>query len=145
MNGAAQSYRSHRRIVPGFHVLTGGLIGFSLVWSIVRVVKHPGTGALGFLLQSVIALLLFWYSRAFAVGVQDRVICLEERLRLARLLPQDLQSRSRELAPEQLIALRFASDAELPALVLQVLTEDLRDRDAIKKRITNWRADMQRV
>ena len=80
-------------------------------------------------------------ARMFALSVQDRVIRLEERLRYERLLPPDLQARILEFEPGQLVALRFASDAELPGLARKVLDEKLSDRKAIKKMIQNWQSD----
>lgn len=84
-------------------------------------------------------------ARRFALGVQDRVIRLEERLRMERLLPDDLKSRIEDLTTDQLIGLRFASDAELPALARRVLDGELTDRKAIKQAVGDWRADHQRI
>lgn len=84
-------------------------------------------------------------ARRFALGVQDRVIRLEERLRMERLLPDELKSRIENLTTGQLIGLRFASDAELPALVRRVLDGELTDRKAIKQAVEDWRADHQRI
>jgi hypothetical protein len=81
----------------------------------------------------------------FALSVQDRVIRLEERLRCERLLPQDLQARIVEFEPGQLVSLRFACDAELPALARKVLDEKMTDRKAIKQQIKNWRSDYLRA
>jgi len=84
-------------------------------------------------------------ARRFALGVQDRVIRLEERLRMETLLPDDLKSRIEDLTTDQLIGLRFASDAELSGLVRRVLDGDLTDRKEIKQAVENWRADHQRI
>jgi hypothetical protein len=83
--------------------------------------------------------------RLMALSVQDRIIRLEERLRFARLLPADLQPRIGEFTATQLVALRFASDAELPALARKVLDEKLTERKAIKQLIKNWKPDYLRA
>jgi hypothetical protein len=83
--------------------------------------------------------------RAFAVTVQDRVIRLEERLRMAALLPAELQRRIPEFSAGQLVALRFASDAELAALARRVLDEKIEDPKAIKLLVREWRADHLRA
>jgi hypothetical protein len=87
----------------------------------------------------------FLFARLFALSVQDRVIRMEERQRCERLLPGDLQVRIVEFEPGQLVALRFASDAELPALARKVLDEKLKDRKAIKRLVKSWRADYLRA
>ncbi|MDQ6886430.1 MAG: DUF6526 family protein [Gemmatimonadota bacterium] len=140
-----QSAARHARFVPGFHYVAGTLALANLIWSIYRLVTRPGADSAKMLLVAVILLQLFWYLRQFPLVVQDRVIRLEERLRLTRLLPPDLQARIDELTPRQLVALRFASDAELPGLTRRVLAEKLTDPRAIKGLITQWRADHLRA
>lgn len=140
-----QSFATHKRYVPGFHFLTAGLILVNLGVAVSRLVRGPDASALGAVLVAVILLLMFWYVRQFPIRVQDRVICLEERLRLVRLLPSDLQNRIPEFTSGQLIGLRFASDTELPVLARKILTEHLTDREAIKALITNWRSDVMRA
>jgi hypothetical protein len=81
----------------------------------------------------------------FPLGVQDRVIRLEERMRMELLLPDDLKGRIEEISTAQLIGLRFASDEELADLVRRVLDEGITDRQVIKKSIGSWRADHQRI
>jgi hypothetical protein len=88
---------------------------------------------------------LVFVARLFALAVQDRVVRLEEQLRYARLLPADLLARTAELTMGQVIALRFASDAELPALARKVLDEKLAERKAIKQLIKNWKPDYLRA
>jgi hypothetical protein len=90
-------------------------------------------------------LILWAFSRRFALTVQDRVIRLEMRLKLAALLPAEMRSRIPEFTVAQLASLRFASDAELPALARKVLDEKINDRKTIKKMIKNWQADELRV
>jgi hypothetical protein len=86
-----------------------------------------------------------FYGRIFALRVQDRVIRLEMQLRLQSLLPPDLRARISEFTVAQLVALRFASDGELPALARKVLDEHLVERKAIKKMIRDWQPDMLRA
>lgn len=145
MSDPIQTYSTHKRIVPGYHVVAGTLILGNLAWALVSLVRGPGLPAIHALVQAVILLLLAWYVRVFPLKAQDRLICLEERLRLARLLPEDLQARAAELTPGQLVALRFASDGELAALVRRVLDEKLTGGDEIKKSIVTWRPDTFRV
>jgi hypothetical protein len=97
------------------------------------------------LLTAVGLLLLWYYTRIFPLAVQNRVIRLEMQLRMQQVLPPDLRPRVTEFTVGQLIALRFASDAELPALARRVLDEKLTDRKAIKKMIQNWQPDFLRA
>jgi len=135
-----QSYANHRRYVVGFHVVTFGLLLLNLLYWVRAIYRYRTGLQIDGLVVAVALLLLFYYVRIFPLAVQDRVIRLEERLRLARLAP-DLAARADELTAGQCIALRFASDAELPALARRVLDERIADREAIKKQIQSWRAD----
>ena len=140
-----QSYANHTRMVPGFHYVTGSLVIVYVIWTAWHAVTTRTLDAHFQLLGALGLLGTVWYARAFPLKAQDRVIRLEEQLRLARLLPDDLRSRVDELSAKQLIALRFASDGELPELVRWVLTENITDGKVIKQRIKNWRPDFDRV
>jgi Family of unknown function (DUF6526) len=140
-----QSYDNHAQMVPGFHYVTGGLTILFLLTSIWRAMTARTIDAHIMMLGAFALLGTFWYARVFPLKAQDRVIRLEEQLRLTQLLPADLQSRIGELSARQLISMRFASDAELPELVRWVLTENVTNGKLIKQRIKTWRPDFHRV
>lgn len=141
-----QSYEHHSRIVPGFHRVGLGFLVAAVAWSVVLLFRErfSGTSILGVLVVIVLSH-LYWYVRAFAVRNQDRIIRLEMRLRLERVLPPDLAARAGEFSTRQLVALRFAGDTELPALARRVLDERIEDPRLIKRSIRDWQADGQRV
>ena len=141
-----QNFGNHTKFVPLFHIVVLGVLALNFGWSIYRW-KTAGfslDGLVAVLLAAVLILLAF-FSRIFALTVQDRVIRLEERLRYERLLPADLRPRIGEFTVGQLVSMRFASDAELPALARKVLDEKLTDRKAIKQAIKNWKPDYLRA
>jgi len=144
-----QSYAKHAKFVPGFHFVTFGILAINLIWSLFRLFKGlPEVPVYDRLLGVAVAAalaLLAWYTRIFPLRAQDRIIRLEETLRLERLLPADLRPRIADLRPGQLIALRFASDEELPELTRAVLEQGIASPDEIKKRVRNWRADYLRM
>jgi hypothetical protein len=141
----AQSFASHTRWVPAFHMISFPILAILFLWSAWRVVTGFSVDRLMFLLLTTVTLVMLFLSRIFALTVQDRVIRLEMRLKMAQLLPADLRPRINELTPKQLVALRFASDEELPDLVRTVLVDDIRDARAIKKMIRNWQGDYLRA
>jgi uncharacterized protein DUF6526 len=111
----------------------------------LHLVRAPSIGTSWGVLFAVGLLMLAFQSRVQPLTVQDRVIRLEMRLRLREILPPDLAARIYELTPRQLIAMRFASDAELPELTREVLAGNLPTTKAIKMRVKNWQADGLRV
>ena len=143
---AEQNFSNHTRFFPPFHffVLPVMLINFG--WSIYRW-KVSGFSLDGFVsLVVALALLLgFLSARRMALSVQDRVIRLEERLRYERLLPADLKPRIGDFTVSHFASLRFAGDAELPALARKVLDEKLNDRKSIKQLIKSWKPDYLRA
>jgi uncharacterized protein DUF6526 len=140
-----QSYKNHTRFLPPFHFFVIPVLTLNLF----NAVRHAGRSwAWGDVWAAVVALallLLALLSRVQAITVQDRVIRLEMRQRLHELLPPDLRARINELTPRQLVALRFASDAELPVLTRDVLEGRLASQKAIKKAVKTWEADWLRV
>ena len=141
---AQQNYSNHGRFDPAFHFILMPILLINLVITIVVAVRRF-TFLRGWLAIMAVALLLpASLFRSYALKVQDRVIRLEERIRLSLLLPPALQARIVELSIRQLIALRFASDAELPGLVERTLRENLPPKQ-IKQAITAWRPDDYRV
>jgi hypothetical protein len=96
-------------------------------------------------LMALALFMLAFFARVFALTVQDRVIRLEMRLRLAEVLPVDLRPRIPEFTVAQLVSLRFASDSELPALARKVLDEKLDNRKAIKQLVKDWQGDYLRA
>ncbi|HJV21379.1 MAG TPA: DUF6526 family protein [Holophagaceae bacterium] len=141
---AEQTFANHRRLDPLYHGLTAALYAAFFVLAAKAAWKGSALPPYApFLLA--LGLLVHWLkTRAYALRVQDRVIRLEERLRLATLLPEDLRARAQELRPSQYVGLRFASDGEVADLVRQTLAEDL-EGAAIKQRIKTWRPDVFRV
>ena len=143
---AEQNYSNHVRWVPAYHFFVLPVFILNFGWSIFRLIR-PGFSWDGVVhLLTAAALFVFAINaRVFALAVQDRVIRMEERQRLARLLPEDLRPRIGEFTKSQLVALRFASDEELPGLARKVLNDKVTDIKAIKQMVKNWRADYMRA
>ena len=109
------------------------------------MIHAPSANVVVALIVAIALLLAALYGRMFALAVQDRLIRLEMQLRSQGLLPANLRPRIPEFTVNQLVALRFASDAELPGLAGKVLAENLQDRKMIKRMIQNWQADELRA
>jgi hypothetical protein len=140
-----QTYANHARLHPPFHFFLGPGAMLLLILTIVNVVRRYGQlEAWILLLFGIMFLTAVLLIRTNPLRVQDRLIRLEEWLRLEALLPPELGSRLDELTESQLIALRFASDEEIPALVAKVLAAKMRPKE-IKQAIVTWRADTFRV
>jgi hypothetical protein len=143
-NAAPQSYANHARLDPTFHFVLAPLTIISVVLSIIVFTRHPGLPSTLWVVLAIALLLNATKTRNYALKVQDRLIRLEERLRLSQLLPETAKPRIAELKESQLIGLRFASDAELPALAMRALNEGLTQKQ-IKASIQVWRPDTFRV
>ena len=139
-----QTFKNHARFDPMFHgfLTVGALI--LLGSTIYALVRQPDWWGVVRLLGVLWAIVLMFKTRLYALRVQDRLIRLEERLRLAGVLPESTRARISELSEGQLIALRFASDGEVAGLVQQTL-DGKWDSKQIKPAVRNWRADTFRV
>ena len=140
-----QTFKSHTKNVPLFHFVALPILLLNVIWSLVRAATDfSADTAIGIVVAFALLIVAF-FARVFALGAQDRVIRLEERLRMQHLLPDDLKPRINDFTTNQMIALRFASDAELPDLARKVLDENIGERKAIKQLVKTWRADYQRL
>jgi uncharacterized protein DUF6526 len=145
MAESQQSFENHAKLVPGYHYVITALVFFFLIMSVIRLIQGPSLETFERVLWPIALFMVAFYARVFPLGVQDRLIRLEERMRMERVLPDDLQPRIGELTTDQLIGLRFAPDEELPGLARRVLDGELSTRKSIKQAIEGWRADQQRI
>ena len=139
-----QSFKNHARFDPAFHFVLVIVFFANLIISIVFAVKHAGFFSVWYVVLSAAAILALTKMRMYPMKVQDRVIRLEERLRLQALAPSEWHSLLNRLSEDQLIGLRFAADDEVVELAKQALEHNL-TRKQIKERINNWRGDYWRV
>jgi len=142
---ATQNFENHTRFVPAYHGVAFFIFVINFAWCIYQVIHAPSGQTVIALLLSIAFLLVFFFARIFALTVQDRVIRLEMRLRMQLLLPPDLRPRINDFSVNQLIALRFAGDEELPELARKVLEDKIDHRKTIKKMVKNWQADLLRA
>lgn len=139
-----QTLANHARLDPLMHFIVFPVFLFSAIEATIHFVWRPSAHSAAFFVLSIAAVIAVTKIRTYSLRVQDRVIRLEERLRLASLLPEALRSHIPELTEKQLIALRFASDGEVTRLAERAWTEKLSAAD-IKKSIQTWRPDYWRV
>ena len=140
-----QTFENHARVLPAYHYVAFPLFAINFFFTLYQAVTAFTWGNLAAFSLAVALILLFVVARVMALTVQDRVIRIEEQLRMRTLLPADLQPRISDFTVKQFVALRFASDEELPGLARKVLDEKIQDQKAIKKMVRNWRADYQRA
>jgi hypothetical protein len=149
-----QNFSNHAKFVPMFHFFLLPALLLNLIWAVRWFFPLQVNTMFGFqvfmghlvnLIVAIALIVMAFLARIFALGVQDRVIRLEERIRYERLLPDDLRPRINEFTINQLVALRFACDAELPALARKVLDAKMSERKTIKQMVQNWRPDYQRI
>ena len=141
----SQNYQNHVRRTPLYYNLTGFVLLVNIVWHGYRLFGGLSADNVIAFLVSIALLVAAFAARTQTLTVQNRVIRLEQRLRFRELLPQDVAARACALPVDQIVALRFASDGELPALVNQVLAAQLTAAKDIKQKITNWQGDFLRA
>ena len=139
-----QSYATHRRFLPLYHFVTIPLLVINVIVRIVYAFRHAGARIVWWEVIVALALLLLaLMARFMTLRVQDRVIALEQSLRLERCLPDDLRGRIGELRTRHLIALRFCDDAEVADRAREVLNGEADTQNDIKKRIKTWKPDLR--
>ena len=136
-----QSFSSHTRWMPAYHFFAAPFSLIFFFWSVKRAITSPTADSLFMVVGALAILGLAAVSRVTPLRVQDRLIRLEERLRLYRVLPADLHANVEQFRPRQLIALRFAPDAELPDLARKLIATPAMTPKEIKQAIRQWRAD----
>jgi hypothetical protein len=145
MAETAQNYENHTRWHPPFHFFLAPLLLLNFIFAAVQLYRFRDLDHVWLLLLAVGLIVLGALARTNALRVQDRLIRLEEHLRYQQVLPQPLAQSAGGLTLSQVLALRFASDVELPGLVQQVIDGNLKKGDEIKRAVKDWRADDLRV
>ncbi len=137
---APQTNANHTRIDPLFHYFLLPVFAIHFGFRVWQLIRTPGAESAGLAVVALAAVIGVLKIRLYALKVQDRVIRLEERLRLAQVVGEPLRSRLAELSEDQLVGLRFASDGEASRLVEKALAAKM-DRKQIKQAIVEWRPD----
>ena len=145
MSPTPQSYANHRRFFPIFHYFALPILLANVVMAVIYAIRQPSAFTAWLVVMSLGLVAGIVSVRASALIVQNRLIALEMRLRLAASLNPELRTRISELHLPHLIGLRFAGDAELPVLVERCLRGELATTDAVKRAVQNWRADYVRA
>jgi hypothetical protein len=140
-----QTYASHRRWIPMYHFFALPVLLINVIVTAIQFVHDPRPIMAWSVVVALALFLGMLLLRFMPLRAQDRVIRLEERGRLERLVPNDLRGRIGELTATQLIAIRFAPDDEVPELTRRTLNGELKTQGDIKRAIKNWRADHLRV
>ncbi len=141
----SQTFANHTRYFPLFHFFAFPIVAAHAAMQTYYLIRSPGTGQLWSALVAWAIVAGILSARVMALRVQDRVIRLEETLRMQRVLPADLHGAISDLSPRQMVALRFASDAELPDLVRRAASGEFPTHTDIKKAVRGWRPDYLRA
>lgn len=145
MPDETQTFATHRRWIPAYHFFALPVLLINVFVVAARLARNPSLINGWAVLVSIALVTGIFVLRGMPLRAQDRIIRLEERIRLERLLPADLRGRMDQLTAAQLIGLRFAPDDEVAELTRRSLDGELRSRDDIKRAIKSWRPDTLRV
>jgi hypothetical protein len=145
MSENSQSYSNHRRYHAPFHFFVLPVLLANSLIALRLAVRSPGASSIWAAVVAFAIVFGLFLARGHALAVQDRVIRFEERIRLERLLPAELQEAIPLLTRRQLVAIRFASDAELPQLVRRVQSGEFTHGNEIKQAVKEWRPDLLRA
>jgi uncharacterized protein DUF6526 len=145
MADQTQTFASHRRFIPSFHFFALPVLVINVLVVGYQFFRDPRLINGWWLIVSIALAVGITWSRFMPLRAQDRIIRLEERTRLERILPPDMRGRIGELTERQLIAIRFAPDNEVPDLVRRAFNGELKSAGDIKRAIRDWRADHFRV
>ncbi|NNE68227.1 MAG: hypothetical protein HKN33_16810 [Pyrinomonadaceae bacterium] len=140
-----QDYSTHTRWHPIYHFVLAPLMLIHLIYTIVRLVQDPGWDRAEFVLLAVALVIITFLVRINPLKAQDRLIRLEEQLRISKILPPDIAEKGMSLKASQYIALRFAPDEELEELITKIDSGELKEAKEIKLAIKSWRGDYFRV
>jgi hypothetical protein len=140
-----QTFATHRRFIPAFHFFVLPVLYINVIVVGYFLVRYPNLVSFWRLLVAIALATGMSWLRFMPLRAQDRIIRLEERARLERVLPTDMRGRIGELTPSQLIAIRFAEDEEVADLTRRTLNGELKTPGEIKRAIRNWRSDHLRV
>ena len=146
-NSSGQNLKNHGKLDPPFHIVLFFILVANLFFSVIHMIRHREDAYFAgpwFVVLSIAAFIPFIKLRTYPLKVQDRVIRLEERIRLQALAPAEWHAQIYKLTEDQLIGLRFAADDEVVELAKQALEHNL-TRKQIKERIKSWRADNWRI
>ena len=141
-----QKFENHSRVIPGYHYVAFPILLINFLVALYAAYEQGFSKmSIWNVILSVGLVLLAWYSRTMPLTAQDRIIRLEERMRLQEKLPPELRARANEINPRHLIGLRFASDEELPDLASRCLNGEFKTSTEIKRAVKTWRPDNLRV
>jgi len=139
-----QNFKNHARFDPQYHMVAFAVLVVNLVMAFIFLARHLSVYSEWLVILSIAVFIPFFKLRTYPLKVQDRIIRLEERMRLQALAPSEWHTQIYRLSEDQLIGLRFAADDEVLELAKQALEQNL-DRKQIKERIKSWRADNWRI